>query len=219
MLSEFETVAVAGRGLRPALAQQPRDRTRDRRRLRRGSPFPKALRRYRRAHQRRRSIARWARGTAASCGRRSPAARPVPRRASARASRRGRGACRQAGSEFASATTSSSRNGKRPSTEWAMSIRSPCEDSRYPDSSVWISRYWSCARELHCANSGGRRAINSETAFRLADSARMSPENSRLMALVVRQRGSCAKPGAWRALTDCARKTAAPSPAAAPASG
>ena len=34
------------------------------------------------------------------------------------------------GSEFASSTTSASRNGKRPSTECAISIRSPCEESR-----------------------------------------------------------------------------------------
>ena len=55
---------------------------------------------------------------------------PFARHASGRASHRGRAACRLGGSESARATTSGSRYGNRPSTEWAISIRSPCAESR-----------------------------------------------------------------------------------------
>src|SRR3954454_23318764 len=45
------------------------------------------------------------------------------------------------GSEFARPVTSVSRNGKRPSTECAISIRSPWDARRYPVRSVRTSRY------------------------------------------------------------------------------
>lgn len=77
-----------------------------------------------------------------------------------------------------------------------MSIRSPCEDSRYPHSSVRLSRYWSCARKLQFENSGGKSSSSPETASQDADLARISLENSRLITLVVRHRVSWPKLGA-----------------------
>jgi len=50
---------------------------------------------------------------------------------------------KRSGSEFASATTFGSRNGKRPSTEFAIIIRSPCDDRIVARQQRGTSRYWS----------------------------------------------------------------------------
>ena len=45
------------------------------------------------------------------------------------------------GNRFENSITSASRNGNLPSTEWAINILSPCDEIRYPERSVVISRY------------------------------------------------------------------------------
>ncbi len=80
-----------------------------------------------------------------------------------------------------------------------MSIRSPCEERRYPESRVRTSRYWSWARNDHRWNSPGRAASSrSVTSSRLA-SCRSSAAKSRCSAAAGCQRVWWANPGSAQA--------------------
>src|ERR1043166_4666986 len=95
------------------------------------------------------------------------------------------------GSLVQKSTHRESRHGSRDSTEWAIATRSPCDESRYCERKIVLSKYCPRCSGPHVAKDAGNAGARWSSEASRAIASVASLEKNRLVRELFRQRTKC----------------------------